>query len=538
MMIVRTVYPFIFLQLLNTLDAVTSLVREDGDQVAQSCDDRYHCLSENCSLPASDIANETGETPVHPCAEGYEARVVDGEMGGSQNNITDSFVKYTCCVEGYENIPVDVLQTCSVDACASPDGKGGYDCSADGFIHPLVCDQDTAYKFARKETTDNIYAPYICCTEPVGQSNSAMLVAASLWSALCVITFIACSILIVAILSSKKARSQGYNLYLVFLAVPDALFNIFSFGRNIVNITGNQLSSPMGSTVHALEWFHTAANMWLNALIIYQIHCMLLKARKFVRTPPPSVKQVLLQVGAVYFFAALWAAWSLVLLLQGSNIFSNTNAAWLTSKSLMCGPPFLYTIVACADVWRKQLLPTNGRTRVLSLYFFRVVLVFLLTWVPFLILVDVTYYKTASLWMLGLAYYFASLQGLLSVIVAVGKPDIKRAVLNLLLCRPDDFNETENGFLGSNATKLGKSILPSRLFSSTKFSLRRESSKLAETSEAFPVSGTEQSQNLGSQAPPDEECPSGGDDTDVFSSAEGNTKLRISEEAEMRDIHS
>ncbi|KAG7355175.1 hypothetical protein IV203_004531 [Nitzschia inconspicua] len=527
-MIARTVQIITLLQFY-------SVVRADGDQAAPSCDDSF-CLLEDCVVAsAAELTDKAGETEttIRPCAEGFDARVVAEETGEGQNSVTDSFVKYTCCVEGYENIPVDILQTCSVDACASPDGKGGYDCSADGFIHPLVCDQDTVYKFARKETTGNIYAPYICCTEPVGQSNSAMLVAASIWSALCGITFIACSILIVAILSSKKARAQGYNLYLVFLAVPDALFNIFSFGRNIVNITGNQLSSPMGGTVHALEWFHTAANMWLNALIIYQIHCMLLKARKFVRTPPPSVKQVLLQVGAVYFFAALWAAWSLILLLQGSNIFSNTNAAWLTSKSLMCGPPFLYTVIACVDVWWKKLLPTKGRTRVLSLYFLRVVLVFLLTWVPFLILVDVTYYKTASLWMLGLAYYFASLQGLLSVIVAVGKPDIKRAVLNLLLCRPDDFNETENGFLGSNATQIGKSILPSRIFSSARFSLRRESSKLADVSEALKVSGAEESKKLGSQALTDEECPIGGDGTVDFSSAEGTAKLNIAEDEQL-----
>jgi hypothetical protein len=468
-----------------------------------SCDDRL-CLLSDCLV--SNAVNSTEERLSYPCADGYEGRLV---TEGGDDNTTDGSVieKYTCCVEGYEKISVSDLQTCSVDACTSPDGKGGYDCSADGFIHPLVCDQDTIYKYARKETSGNIYAPYICCTEPVDQSNRVMLVAASIWSAFCAITFIACFILIVAILSSKKARAQGYNLYLVFLAIPDALFNLFSFGRNIVNISGNQLSNPMGGTVHALEWFHTAANFWLNAFIIFQIHTMLQKARKFVRTPPPTTKQVLIQVGSIYFFAALWAAWSLILLLQGSNIFSNTNAAWLVSKSLMCGPPFLYTILACTHVWWNKLLPSKGRTRVLSLYFLRVVLVFLLTWVPFLILVDVTYYKTASLWMLGLAYYFASLQGFLSVVVALGKPDVKRAVTNLLFCRPDDFTEAENGYLGSQASRLGKSILPSKLFPSTRISFGRDSSRLADMSGAFVVSGLDKSQNFVMRQDIDEEIP-------------------------------
>lgn len=507
------------------LCCVLQLVVSSEEPPAASCDDQL-CLLNDCLPVVSDDANITsGTSPLYPCPAGYKGRFVEEESVSDSTSVG----KYTCCVEGYESLPVDVLQTCSVDACTSPDGKGGYDCSADGFIHPLVCNQDSIYKYARKETSGNIYAPYICCTEPVGQSNRVMLVAASIWSAFCAITFIACSILILAILSSKKARAQGYNLYLVFLAIPDALFNIFSFGRNVVNISGNQLSSPMGGTVHALEWFHTAANLWLNAFIIYQIHTMLQKTQKFVRTPPPTTRQVLLQVGAIYFFAALWASWSLVLLLQGSNIFSNTNAAWLVSKSLMCGPPFLYTIVACAHVWWKQLLPNKGRTRILSLYFLRVVLVFLLTWVPFLILVDVTYYKTASLWMLGLAYYFASLQGLLSVVVALGKPDVKRAVTNLLFCRPDDFTETENGFLrGTQSTRLGtSSVLQSKQFSNVRISFGNDSSKLADASTPFAVSsGLDESQTFAkNHSNVDEETPvQEGEDAEHHTSSERDSR--------------
>jgi hypothetical protein len=431
---------------------------------AQACDDRK-CLSSDCQV-------RVNETATLLCADGYEAR---STTINDENNLESGYQNFTCCPSGYSDMPLDILQTCSTEACKSPDGKGGYDCSADGFIHPLVCEKNSEYEFARKSQEGNIYSPYICCTQAVDQSNKVMIVAAAIWSALCGITFVACSILIAGILRSKKARGQGYNLYLVFLAIPDALFNLFSLGRNIVNLSGDQLSTGMGSTVHALEWFHTAANMWLNAFIAYQIHSMLLRAQKFMRTSPPTVKQVLWQVAGFYFFALLWAAWSLVLLLQGSNIFTNTNAAWLVSKSLMCGPPFLYTIGACLHVWWKKLLPSQGRTRVLSIYFLRVVIVFLLTWVPFLILVDVTYYKTASLWMLGLAYYFASLQGLLSVIVALEKPDIKRAVTNMLCRRPDDFNETEAGFLDSKSRRLGRSILPSRLFQSSKFGFSDQS---------------------------------------------------------------
>jgi hypothetical protein len=431
------------------------------DKHAPACDaDR--CLVGNCLMLVENEGNWKGNV-LYPCEFPYEGRAVAVATGEDADK---GYEEYTCCMPGYDSMSVDLLERCSTEACSSPDGKGGHDCSADGFVHPLVCDQDSEYKYAHKETQGNIYSPYICCTTQANQSSRSMVVAAGIWTALSGITFLACMVLILGILRSAKARAQGYNLYLVFLAVPDATFNLFSFCRNIVNLSGNQLSNPMGGTVHALEWFHTAANMWLNAFIVYQIHTMLLKAQRFERTAPPTVRQVLCQVAVFYFFAGLWAAWSLVLLLQGSNIFENTDAAWLTSKALMCCPPFLYTLGACLHVWWKKLLPSKGRTRILSLYFLRVVLVFLLTWVPFLILVDVTYYKTASLWMLGLAYYFASLQGLLSAVVAMGKPDIKRAVINLICCRPDEFNETEAGFLGSQAQRLGKSIMSARRFSS------------------------------------------------------------------------
>ena len=462
---------------------------------AAVCDDSK-CLSDACLVPVvrnDDHKVASSALPTLPCADELEGRRIDGQIDleqvGHENNVTTGISTadlYTCCDPGYGGLSLQVLEECSTEACASPDGKGGSDCSADGFIHPMVCSTDTMYKYPRKEPDATIYSPYVCCTTPGDDADTKLLVAASIWTVLSGITFLACSILILAILRSKKARAQGYNLYLVFLAIPDAFFNLFSLARNIINISGNHLSSEMGGTVHALEWFHTAANMWLTALIVFQVHTMLTKSQHFERTPPPTVKQVCAQSAGVYAFSALWAAWSLALLLQGQNMFSNTNAAWLTSKALMVGPPFVYVIASCTHVWWKQLLPRQGRTRVLSLYFLRVVIVFFLTWVPFLILVDVTYYKTQSLWMLGLAYYFSSLQGLLSVLVALGKPDVKRAVTKFLCCRGDEFNETEGRFLGSNASSLGKSMFGSvtRQFSS---SLRLNLSRTSEsgTSQRF-----------------------------------------------------
>lgn len=207
-------------------------------QVVPICD-ASQCLLDGCRalvINSSNSSNESAETRTDPeaaftCSGGFVGRADDDDDGratavAEDNNNTSSlnvttasevgdearsgymYQTYTCCPSGYDDVPTDVLETCSTQACTSPDGKGGYDCSADGFIHPLVCDQNSEYQHARKAPGGTIYSPYVCCIEAAdGSNNTAMIVAASIWSALCGITSIACSILIAAILKSKKRSS-------------------------------------------------------------------------------------------------------------------------------------------------------------------------------------------------------------------------------------------------------------------------------------------------------------------------------------------
>lgn len=235
-----------------------------GRDYAPACDS-IKCLIEDCLMPVTGMgflergtnvtAGVTGGTgtgqeilaTLYPCELLYEGRFVStirDEMG-------KDYEEYACCMPGYDSISVEVLETCSTEACTTPDNKGEYFCLADGFIQLLNCDQDSNYKYSRKVSMGDIYSPYICCTTQVDQSNRNMLIATYAWTVLCGITFLSCMLLISAILKSAKARAQGYNLYLVFLALPDALFNFLSFWRNIANIANSHLTAVMGATVHA-----------------------------------------------------------------------------------------------------------------------------------------------------------------------------------------------------------------------------------------------------------------------------------------------
>jgi hypothetical protein len=126
--------------------------------------------------------------------------------------------------------------------------------------------------------------------------------ASCIWTVLSFLAFVACTILIVALLQSQKSRSQGYNLYLVFW--PYLLHCPISF------VSHGRLSTCLGDSkvlpwASQCKWFHTCVNMWLNALIVREVYTMLTKSRNCVRAQPPTVRTVCQQAGRMYCFAGL-----------------------------------------------------------------------------------------------------------------------------------------------------------------------------------------------------------------------------------------
>lgn len=365
------------------------------------------------------------------CAEGFEGRVVQdaAEMDGTAQ------VWITCCPPEFEGA---LTRQCSDHACSSPDWEGGGNCWADGFQEPMSC-SSTKYRYPRwTGLMSLIYLQYVCCTSPAHNDNimEELLVARVIWIVLSSITLSVCLIFICSIVSDKRTRIQGYNLYLVFLAIPDALANLFILVRNSLTISG----APVSPTVHiflaSVEYFYAAANMWLNGLIVGQIHHVLRKSNKFVKIPPPSVSHVCKQSAGIYVFASGWFGWAFFLYYRGLVLFPLDQVVniWIVTRVFMVAPPLCYVIYVCVHVWRRKLLPRSGRTRVLSLYFLRVVIVFLVTWVPYFIIYEIAWNVTHSRWMVHISYYLGSVQGLMSVVVALSKPDIKRAVFQFVSC--------------------------------------------------------------------------------------------------------
>lgn len=390
-----------------------------------------------CWVPQGSNATEM------KCDDGYEGRAITASLQTNIQKYERMDVEYevewyTCCPQNYTG---EVIQQCSDVACSSPDWKGTENCWADGFQEPMSCG-DPDFRYPRwTGKFSYFYAEYICCTTPAQKDPliDSLLFARIIWMVLSGISFLACTIFFLGVMSSRRTRSRGYNLYLVFLAIPDSIANLMILIRNYLSITGAPVSPVILIFLASVEYFYASSNMWLNAVVVRQIHLLLRKSKLCIRTTSPSVKTVCGQAATVYFCAAIWFGWAFFLYSRVLLWTSVTIAIeiWFVTRLVMVLPPLFYVLYVCWDVWWKNLLPQSGHTRVLSVYFLRVVIVFSVTWVPYYVIYEYAWRYTEPSPLIQISYYIGSLQGLVSVSVAMTKPDIKRAVLNFVRCRED-----------------------------------------------------------------------------------------------------
>lgn len=87
-------------------------------------------------------------------------------------------------------------------------------------------------------------------------------------------------------------------------------------------------------------------------------------------------------------------------------------------------------------VWRGKLFPRSGRTRALSLYFVRLIVILFLFLIPYLVFTNLEWVSSFErLHYAFLGLYMISLQGTVSAAFAITKPDISKAVKNFLRCK-------------------------------------------------------------------------------------------------------
>lgn len=282
------------------------------------------------------------------------------------------------------------------------------------------------------------------------------------WSSLAGAVALVCCVVFIGILSSPKARKSAFNVYILFLIFPDILFNLSCLITCAINASlGHYVSNAMCQWQSWYVVFNFTANSWMNAVIALELQRLLRDCKKAHYYRPPSIGTVVIRGSAVYLYSAFVASWSLLGFLPYNataglacmpveDSIESTKFFWLVFAPAFFGIPFLIFLYVCFDVVKHKMLPANGRTRHLFLFFMRLSIVFVLMWLPSIILIFAL--GVPDVWWSFVGGAWSHLQALVSVACCLTKSDVCRAVVNTLCCQHHDSTaETEEatwyGFL-------------------------------------------------------------------------------------------
>mmetsp|Transcript_31671 Transcript_31671/g.64435 ORF Transcript_31671/g.64435 Transcript_31671/m.64435 type:complete len:525 (+) Transcript_31671:325-1899(+) len=252
---------------------------------------------------------------------------------------------------------------------------------------------------------------------------------------------------------SRKARALTFNLYLLFLMVPDFLMSFLCAIACFLAVSAGHWYSPF--MCHFQSWFIVfgiGGNSWMTVVILRQIHKMLCNARRCIRYTNPTRKQVCIQSGIALLWATflgIWAvlptSWNIPIRTYPQQGYACVPIEYNFPSSLfyflvffpcLSGIPLIYTTYVIFDVWRKSLLPKRGQRRVFAVYMMRIILCMYCWWLPSIMF---KYFIPSAVGPWGKCFFsiWMHLQGIASSGLMLGKPDINKGVKNLVTCRAD-----------------------------------------------------------------------------------------------------
>jgi len=409
-------------------------------------------------------------------------------LENTTNNNTTSFLNNTECVPFYD------------DTYSPTIAKNTY-----GHLQKVYCDNKGIYidfKYPRKVKSDNQYGifHYECCkiesTElPPFIRNSAFnktiypqIVISTIAVLLCLLLIVALSIPLFLHLKNKREQTTGaitststsrriqrslrttsstrpttatnntrtnrrqqnvtvptygsYNLYLIYLAIPDLILNIC-----LLVHCGKTVNQKITTTIYtyALTMACSTANLYINCVISYEILTLLRNSNNIVRSRPPSLIKVTLQSMTVYFFSVcIFIAifythkiqredWETGII-DEYDYFFKVNLSW---SMIVCFTlPIIFFCYVWITIWYRgyiQLSSVTGAMKELVWYFFRIFVVFNLIWLPgvFLTVFGGTYYAKYSN-LVAAGYLFCGIQPIVSTSLAMMKHDVRKYTIDLL----------------------------------------------------------------------------------------------------------
>ena len=275
-----------------------------------------------------------------------------------------------------------------------------------------------------------------------------------LWATLASVVTIFVLTEFLAILFSPvpSTRRNPFNVYLLYLMVPDLWFAAACAVTCVINAHVGHFFSPGLCRFQSfyVVWAVTA-NSWLNAAIARQLHTMLSSSNLRMRYHVPTRWRVTYEALTVYGLATFVASWIFVpsqwlphrtAAISGQACipveYSRASSIFffVVYVPFMTLIPLVYTGWVGFDIWYHGLMPPVGRRRLLARYFMRIIAVFVTMWLPFIVLVYVVAGNFwLEPWVLWIGGAFGHLQAACSAAMSLLKPDVAQAFRDFLQCR-------------------------------------------------------------------------------------------------------
>jgi len=362
-----------------------------------------------------------------------------------------------------------------------------------GVIHPISCNNKGIYsqfQFPRRGDETNISGiyNYECCrtgskTRPFRQNATFN------WTlypqiAVSIISVIFCMVLIIALLiplglyarkiykkssntntntrlrvnRSKKTNAStdlpfsGYNLYLIYLAIPDMILNTYLLG--MYSSYANQKYNPHldGVIIHdrTVKSFEGAfviacstANLYLNCVVSYEVLILLRNSYNTTRCDPPSLVKVTLQAASVYSVAILvFITYYFIGRKQHESYYQGDfdkyyylkDVSFYWSLVVTYLFPIIFFGYVWITIWFCGYMPSaTGRMKELVWYFFRITIIFNAIWLPGMALIVIgaeTTNKFTNFICIG--YLFCGIQPIVSTCMAMTKSDVRKYARDLI----------------------------------------------------------------------------------------------------------
>lgn len=286
------------------------------------------------------------------------------------------------------------------------------------------------------------------------------------YRALCITNLVLCSIsvilgvlLITAMMlplfyRKKRAQYSTYNLYLVYMSIPDLVANSFVMylllaHNNYDQWTGEAEDENLmwmfdHAFDHSLFLLCMAGSLYINSFLAFEIYRLLKNSNNLKRHSPPTISRVTIQamisygLGICFFLVDYW-------------VFvpdSIEEKRWMIMYQIITVfflgvIPLAVLVIVTILIYKQKLVRSTksmyeGRLKVLFVYFARIVFVSLLHWLPAGVAYMISWTQeevnSTKIVAYGATFIFAASQCIVSFAFSLTKPDARDLILDLINC--------------------------------------------------------------------------------------------------------